>query len=81
MAVVPMYLMAGYLDTSDLEEYRLGFKNTDLLDTDEKKHIQDQIDFIIRRKDNFYDFSSWRTVLRFRRIGWGATHADIDNEE
>lgn len=50
VAVVPMYLMAGYLDTSDLEEYRSGFKNTDLLDTDEKKHIQDQIDFIIRKK-------------------------------
>lgn len=50
VAVVPMYLMAGYLDTSDLEEYRSGFKNTDLLDTDEKKHIQNQIDFIIRKK-------------------------------
>ena len=50
VAVVPMYLMAGYLDTSDLEEYRSGSKNTELLDTDEKKHIQDQIDFIIRKK-------------------------------
>ncbi len=50
VAVVPMYIMAGYLDTSDLEEYRSGFKNTDLLDADEKKHIQDQIDFIIRKK-------------------------------
>ena len=50
VAVVSMYLMAGYLDTSDLEEYRSGFKNTDLLDTDEKKHIQDQIDFIISKK-------------------------------
>lgn len=50
VAVVPMYLMAGYLDMSDLEEYRSGFKNTELLDSDEKKHIQDQIDFIIRRK-------------------------------
>ena len=50
VAVVPMYLMAGYLDTSDLEEYRSGFKNTELLDMDEKKHIQDQIDFIIRKK-------------------------------
>lgn len=48
--VLPMYLMAGYLEASDLEEYRSGFKNTDLLDFDEKKHIQDQIDFIIKRK-------------------------------
>lgn len=50
VAVVPMYIMAGYLDTSDLEEYRSGFKNTELLDDEEKKHIQDQIDFLIRRK-------------------------------
>ncbi|MCW6662740.1 helix-turn-helix domain-containing protein [Aerococcaceae bacterium NML190073] len=50
VAVVPMYLMAGYLDYSDLEEYRSGFKNTDLLDADEKKHIQDQIDFHIKKK-------------------------------
>jgi transcriptional regulator with XRE-family HTH domain len=50
VAVVPMYIMAGCLDASDLEEYRSGFRNTDLLDSDEKKHIQDQIDFIIRKK-------------------------------
>ena len=50
VAVVPMYLMAGYLDTSDLEEYQSGFKNTNLLDADEKKHIQAQIDFIIKKK-------------------------------
>lgn len=50
VAVVPMYIMAGYLDTSDLEEYRSGFKNTGLLDEEEKKHIQDQIDFINRKK-------------------------------
>lgn len=50
VAVVPMYLMAGYLDKSDLEEYRSGFSNTELLDSDEKKHIQDQIDFIIKKK-------------------------------
>lgn len=51
VAVVPMYIMAGYLDASDLEEYRSGFKNTELLDDEEKQHIQDQIDFINRRKD------------------------------
>lgn len=48
--VVPMFIMAGFLDTSDLEEYRSGFKNTSMLDSDEKSHIQDQIDFIIKRK-------------------------------
>lgn len=48
--VVPMFIMAGFLDTSDLEEYRSGFKNTSMLDSDEKSHIQDQIDFIIKKK-------------------------------
>ena len=50
VAIVPIYIMAGYLEPSDLEEYRSGFKNTELLDEEEKKHIQDQIDFIIRKK-------------------------------
>ncbi len=50
VAIVPIYILAGYLDTSDLEEYRSGFKNTELLDEEEKKHVQDQIDFINRKK-------------------------------
>ena len=50
VAVVPMFIMAGYLEPSDLEEYRSGFKNTEGLDADEKAHIQDQIDFIITKK-------------------------------
>lgn len=48
--VVPMFIMAGFLDTSDLEEYRSGFKNTAMLDSYEKSHIQDEIDFIIKKK-------------------------------
>lgn len=48
--VVSLYIIAGYLDDVDLEEYRSGFKNTELLDEEEKKHVQDQIDFINRRK-------------------------------
>ena len=50
VAVIPIYIMAGYLEPSDLEEYRSGFKGIELLDKDEKEHIQYQIDFINRRK-------------------------------
>ena len=50
VGTVKLYMMAGYLTVSDLEEYCSGFKNTDLLDADEKKHIQSQIDFIVRKK-------------------------------
>lgn len=47
---VSVYIEAGYLNISDFEEYRSGFKNTGLLEPDEKKHIQDQIDFIVKKK-------------------------------
>ena len=42
--------MAGFLETSDLEEYQSGFKNTSMLDSEEKNHIQSEIDFIIKKK-------------------------------
>lgn len=48
--VVSLFIMAGFLDISDLEEYQSGFKNTDMLDSEEKSHIQDQIDFMIKKK-------------------------------
>ncbi len=48
--VVPLFTMAGFLSASDLEEYQSGFKNTDMLDSEEKSHIQDQIDFMIKKK-------------------------------
>lgn len=50
MPVVSLFIMAGFLETSDLEEYQSGFKNTSMLDSDEKNHIQNQIDFIIKKK-------------------------------
>lgn len=53
IALIPVLIKAGYLDTADLEEYCSGFKNTSLLDSEDKAHIQNEIDFIlnIKRKD------------------------------
>lgn len=48
--VVTLFIMAGILESSDLEEYRSEFKNTSMLDSEEKNHIQSQIDFIIKKK-------------------------------
>lgn len=48
--VIPLFIMAGFLETSDLEEYRSGFKNTSMLDSEEKNHVQSEIDFIIKKK-------------------------------
>lgn len=50
ISIVPIYIMAGYLDESDLLNYQLVFKNADLLDEEEKQNIQTQIDFFIKRK-------------------------------
>ncbi|SFU95721.1 helix-turn-helix domain-containing protein [Butyrivibrio sp. M55] len=48
--IVPLCLMAELFDENDIEQYRSTFKNVNLLDDEEKKHIQSEIDFIIRRK-------------------------------
>lgn len=48
IGVVPIYIMAGYLDESDLTGYQLVFKNADLLDEEEKKSIQTQIDLLTK---------------------------------
>lgn len=46
--VISLYIMAGYLDESDLEEYQLVFKNADLLDDEEKQSVQTQIDLLTK---------------------------------
>ena len=48
IGVVPIYIMAGYLDESDLSDYLLVFKNTDLLNEEEKQSIQTQIDLFTK---------------------------------
>lgn len=48
--IVSLYLDAGYLSPSDLPEYSSEFSGLSLLDEDEKKHIQDEINFLNRKK-------------------------------
>lgn len=48
--VIPMCLMAGLFDTSDIEEYHSGFKNVALLDDEDKQHVQSEIDYILRKR-------------------------------
>ena len=48
--IISLYLDAGYLTPSDLPEYSSGFSGLSLLDEDEKKHIQDEINFLNRKK-------------------------------
>ena len=48
--IIPMCLMAGMFDASDIEEYHSGFKNVALLDDEDKQHIQSEIDYILKKK-------------------------------
>lgn len=49
--VVFMFLKAGYLVPEDLKEYQYLFHGVEKLDADDRQHIQDEIDYMIRKKD------------------------------
>lgn len=48
--VIPMCLMAGLFEKSDIEEYHSCFKRVALLDDEDKQHIQSEIDYILKKK-------------------------------
>lgn len=48
ISVIPLYIMAGYLDEGDLADYQLVFRNADLLNDEEKQSVQTQIDLLTK---------------------------------
>ncbi len=48
ISVVSLYIMAGYLDESDLSDYQLVFQNTNLLNKEERLSIQTQINLFTK---------------------------------
>ena len=50
VSVVRMYVVAGYLEDSDLEEHSSIFKNANLLDAEAVQYIQNSIDFLLKRE-------------------------------
>lgn len=48
--VIPMCMMAGLFEESDIEEYHSGLKNVALLDDEDKQHVQSEIDYILKKK-------------------------------
>ena len=48
--VIPMCMMAGLFDESDIEEYHSCFRNVALLDDEDKQHVQSEIDYILKKK-------------------------------
>jgi len=50
--VISMFLIAGYLKRDDLQEYRYVFQGVDKLDDEERKHIQEEIIFLVKKKES-----------------------------
>lgn len=48
ISVISLYLMAGYLDESDLISYQLVFNNAELLKPEEVANIQTQINLLTK---------------------------------
>lgn len=49
-SVVSLLIMAEIITEADIEEYKAGFRNTALLDNEDKEQIQSQIDYFVKRK-------------------------------
>lgn len=48
--LLPLYVLAGYLNEEDIKEYRFVFQGASSLDDEEKQHIQAQIDFLNKKR-------------------------------
>lgn len=48
--LINLYLMAGYLDNTNISNREIPFYNFEILDDEEKEYIQQTIDFFIKRK-------------------------------
>lgn len=48
--LIPLYVLANYLNEEDIKEYQFVFRGVSSLDDEELKHIQAQIDFLIKKK-------------------------------
>ena len=49
--IIPICMMAGLFGDSDIEEYHSEFRNVALLDSDDKQHIQAEIDYILKKNE------------------------------
>ena len=54
-SLISLYLDAEYLSPSDLVNFQPVFSGVSLLDDEEKKHLQDEINFMNRKKETNYD--------------------------
>lgn len=50
LQTIPLFMEAEYLDQEDVAEYQFVFRGVSELDEEERCHIQEQIDFIIKKR-------------------------------
>lgn len=48
--LIDLFIRVGYLEQKDVLNFQHDFKGVELLEPDEKSHIQQQIDFLLQRK-------------------------------
>lgn len=48
--LIPLYVLAGYLNEGDIKEYQFVFQGVSSLDDEEMQHIQSQIDFLNKKR-------------------------------
>jgi transcriptional regulator with XRE-family HTH domain len=48
--LIPLYVLAGYLNEEDIKEYQFVFQGVSSLDEEEMQHIQAQIDFLNKKR-------------------------------
>ena len=82
ISAVPLFVMAGYLDETDLIDYQTGFQGAGLLNNAERESIQTQINLLTKGRTA----SDAQTVFRLGELfcgpgglAWGATHAKISD--
>lgn len=49
-SLIPLYVLANFLDEKDIKEYQFAFQGVSSLDDEEMQHIQAQIDFINKKR-------------------------------
>lgn len=82
ISAVPLFVMAGYLDESDLTDYQMGFQNAGLLYENEAACIQAQINLLTRGRkpeDNDTVFRLGELFCGPGGLAWGAVHAEISD--
>lgn len=49
-SAISLFIIAGYLDQDDVKKYQLVFKGVENLSESDREHIQDEINYLLRKE-------------------------------